>query len=139
MNRILKPAFAAILAAGLAGQALAADLTLQIEGLEEATGSFHVAVFDAAGWDKNDAVTGAIADVSEGTDLTFTGLAPGEYGVKIYQDVDGNGELNLGMWRIPTEPYGFSNDAPARMGPPKFAQARFELTEAGAVQTITLK
>ena len=139
MKRILNSMIAAALAAGIAGQAAAADLTIRIEGVEEASGTFHVAVFDADGWDKNDAVAGKLAPAEEGGELVFTGLEPGAYGVKIYQDVDDNGELNLGMWRIPTEPYGFSNDAPARMGPPKFSKAGFDLPEAGTVQTITLQ
>ena len=139
MKRILKSMTAAALAAGIAGHAAAADLTVRIEGMEEATGTFHVAVFDADGWAVNKAVASALASAEEGTEVTLTGLVPGAYGVKLYQDVDGNGELNLGLWRIPSEPYGFSNDAPANMGPPKFRQARFELTEDGAVQTITLQ
>nr|WP_321509386.1 DUF2141 domain-containing protein [uncultured Hyphomonas sp.] len=139
MKHILKSIIAAALAAGIAGQAAAADLTVRIEGVEEATGTFHVVVFGADGWDENDAVTSQLAPAAEGAELIFTGLEPGAYGIKVYQDVDENGELNLGMWRIPTEPYGFSNDAPARMGPPKFDKAGFELTEAGTVQTITLQ
>ena len=139
MKRILNSIIAAALAAGIAGQAAAADLTVRIEGVEEATGTFHVAVFGADGWEENDAVTSQLAPATEGAELVFTGLEPGAYGIKVYQDVDENGELNLGMWRIPTEPYGFSNDAPARMGAPKFDKAGFELTEAGTVQTITLQ
>lgn len=139
MKRILNSMIVAALAAGVAGQAAAADLTVRVEGVEDNSGTFHVAVFDADGWVDNEAVAGSIVAVEEGAELTFTGLAPGIYGIKLYQDVDENGELNLGMWGIPSEPYGFSNDVSARMGPPKFKRARFELTEAGAVQTITLQ
>jgi uncharacterized protein (DUF2141 family) len=139
MKYVLNSFIAAALAAGIAGHAAAADLTVRIEGVDAATGTFHVAVFGADGWDKNEEVTGRIAPVEDGTELVFTGLEPGVYGIKVYQDVDNNGELNLGVWRIPTEPYGFSNDVSVRMGPPKFDKAGFELTEAGTVQTIKLK
>lgn len=139
MKRILNSIIATVLAAGIGGQAAAADLTVRIEGVEEATGTFHVAVFGADGWDENDAVTGRLAPAEEGAELVFTGLEPGAYGIKVYQDVDDNGELNLGMWRIPTEPYGFSNDASASMGPPKFKSARIDLPDAGTVHTITLQ
>jgi uncharacterized protein (DUF2141 family) len=139
MKRILNSVIAAGLAAGIVGQAAAADLTVRIEGVEDAAGTFHVAVFDADGWQTNDDVAGGLLAVQEGTELTFSGLAPGAYGIKIYQDINDNGELNLGLLGIPSEPFGFSNDASARMGPPKFKQARFELTEAGAVQTVTLQ
>lgn len=139
MKRILTSLIVAGLAAGIAGQAAAADLTIRIEGVEDASGTFHIAVFDAEGWKENEAVAGDLIAAEEGAELTLTSLEPGAYGIKIYQDVDGNGELNLGMWGIPSEPYGFSNDASARMGPPKFKKAGFELTDAGAVQTITLQ
>jgi uncharacterized protein (DUF2141 family) len=139
MKRILTSMISAALAAGLAGQAAAADLTVRIAGIETASGTVHIAVFDAGGWAENEAAAGGTVAAEEGAELTLTGLQPGAYGIKVYQDVDGNGELNLGMWRIPTEPYGFSNGAPARMGPPKFDKAGFELTEAGTVQTVTLR
>ncbi|MEZ5999311.1 DUF2141 domain-containing protein [Hyphomonas sp.] len=139
MKRILNAVIAAALGAGIAGQAAAADLTVRIEGVEAATGTFHVAIFDADGWDGNDAVAGKLTAAEEGAELTFSDLEPGAYGIRIYQDVDNNGELNLGMWGIPSEPYGFSRDASARMGPPRFKSVRFDLPEAGTVQTITLQ
>lgn len=139
LNSMVLAALAAGLSAGLAGQASAADLTVKIEGVETATGTFHVAIFDADGWDENEEIAGQLLPVEAGRELTFSGLEPGAYGIKVYQDVDNNGELNLGMWRIPTEPYGFSNDVSARMGPPRFKPARIDLTEAGAVHTITLQ
>lgn len=36
-------------------------------------------------------------------------LLEGEYLISIYQDVNGNGEMDYGLFRIPQEPYGFSN------------------------------
>ena len=143
MKRILNSMIAAALAAGigtgLAGQAAAADLTIRIEGVEQAAGTFHIAVFEADGWEENQTVASGRLAAEEGAELTLTGLVPGAYGIKIFQDVDDNGQLNLGMWGIPSEPYGFSRDASARMGPPRFKAARFDLPEAGTVQTITLQ
>ena len=139
MKRILNSLIVTAAAAGFAAQASAADLTVRIEGVETATGTFHIAVFDADGWEENQAVTAGTIGAEEGAELTLTDLAPGAYGIKIYQDVDDNGELDLGMWGIPSEPYGFSRDASARMGPPGFKSVRFDLPEAGTVQTITLQ
>lgn len=142
MKRILNSMIAAALAAGigtgLAGQAAAADLTIRIEGVEQAAGTFHIAVFEADGWEENQTVASGRLAAEEGAELTLTGLVPGAYGIKIFQDVDDNGQLNLGMWGIPSEPYGFSNDAPALGGPPSFRRASFKLTEPGTVQTIKL-
>ena len=37
------------------------------------------------------------------------------------------GELNFFMGMYPTESTGFSNNAPARFGPPKWQDAKFEV------------
>ena len=118
--------------------ASAADLTVQVTGLEEASGTIYVALFDEAGWSTNSAVGTARIDVTAPS-AQFDGLAPGTYGVKLFQDLNGDGELALGNFGIPSEPYGFSNDAPVRFGPPRFSDAGFELPETGASQTITLR
>jgi uncharacterized protein (DUF2141 family) len=59
--------------------------------------------------------------------VTVPNLEPGEYAVSAYHDMNHNGRLDTGFAGKPTEPYGFSNDAKGRFGPPKFDQARFHL------------
>jgi uncharacterized protein (DUF2141 family) len=71
-------------------------------------------------------------------EVTAGDLPPGDFGIKMFHDVNGNGKLDKNMFGIPTEPYAFSNNAKANMAPAPWAQARFPLTEAGAVQTIHL-
>ncbi|MGB2959396.1 MAG: DUF2141 domain-containing protein [Bacteroidota bacterium] len=56
---------------------------------------------------------------------TFTDIPYGEYAVKIFHDEDGDKELDTGLFGIPTEAYGFSNNASASFGPPDFEDARF--------------
>ena len=77
--------------------ASAADLTLKVENVGENTGALRIAIFDAGGWSGNDAVAADSVDVSEGADsVVFEGLEPGTYGVKLFHDVDGDGELARG-------------------------------------------
>ena len=59
--------------------------------------------------------------------------------VVVFHDENGNGELDLGQFRIPVEPYGFSNDAPVMMGPPSWKKAAFDVGSDGARQRITLR
>ena len=40
---------------------------------------------------------------------------------------------------IPKEPYGFSNNARSKWGPPKYEAARFDLQEAEVRTFITVK
>lgn len=130
---------ALLAAAFIPATAMAAELAVEVDGIETAGGMLHVAIFDEDGWSDNEAVDGRVVDASTGTvRVVFDGLAPGRYGVKLYHDADGNGELNRGLMGIPSEPYGFSNNASAQFGPPKFGAAAFDLAEPGTVQTIGL-
>lgn len=53
----------------------------------------------------------------------------GTYAIAISQDVNGNGKQDTNWIGIPKEPYGFSNNAKGKMGPPDFEDAKFELTK----------
>jgi len=56
--------------------------------------------------------------------LDFGPVPAGRYAVSLIHDENGNGKLDTRLM-IPREGYGFSNDAPVRMGPPKFERAAF--------------
>jgi len=66
--------------------------------------------------------------------ITFTDVSEGRHAIKAFHDVNDNGELDTNWMGIPTEPYGFSNDAMGTFGPPSFQDASF-LVEPGANTT----
>lgn len=68
----------------------------------------------------------------------FTGVAPGQYAAGGYQDVNSNGRIDFGMSGAPTEPWGYSRDAPAVMGPPQFNDAVVDVPASGAVIPVKL-
>ena len=59
--------------------------------------------------------------------------------IKAFHDIDGNGQMGVNPFGQPVEPFAFSNDAPANMGPASWSAAAFDLADAGAVQTIVIK
>jgi len=69
--------------------------------------------------------------------LQFDNLKDDVYGVAIYQDENENGRLDTGFMGIPKEPYGFSNGAQIRFGPPSFKDVSF-LFHGGGTITIQL-
>ena len=71
--------------------------------------------------------------------LTFENVAPGTYAVKIFQDVDGDGKMGTNALGIPTEPYGFSNNAMGNFGPPSFKEAAFEVGKEPLVIKLKLR
>lgn len=138
MNHFLT---AGALAFAIASSPVASAETMNIDvtNIKTANGKVFVALFDADGFAANKSLQGAAAGVTGDTvRVSFEGVAPGTYGVKVYHDVNGNGKLDRNLIGIPSEPYGFSNDAPVRMSPPRWADAAFEHTGGAAVQTITL-
>lgn len=138
------------LAIALCGSAIAAPananetgatLTLELTGLET-RGTVRVVLFDEAdAFDKGGKpVAGESVTVDEATEtVMFEGLAPGTYGVKLFHDVNDNGEMDTNPFGMPTEPFAFSNNARGNFGPAKWKQAAFELTDAGLTQTLTVK
>ena len=55
--------------------------------------------------------------------MVFSNLEPGRYAAIAFHDENGNGEFDTSFIGVPTEPYGFSNDAQGFLGPPTFDAA----------------
>ena len=70
---------------------------------------------------------------------TFEGINPGTYAIKVFHDVNSNGELDTSWIGWPQEPYGFSNDAPVNTGPPPFKLAAIEVKEGKQTEHIRLR
>jgi len=51
--------------------------------------------------------------------LTFNDVAPGRYAVMVFQDVNGNGKIDLGLMFVPKEPWGISGP---KVAIPSFAR-----------------
>ncbi len=103
------------------------------------TGAVMVALYDASTYVGGQAVRGARIDVAAGhRTASFEGLEPGEYGIKAFHDVNGNGEMDTNPFGMPIEPYAFSNNAVGNMGPAGWDRARFTV-EGAATQTISIR
>lgn len=69
---------------------------------------------------------------------SFTNIPDGTYAVSVFHDEDNDGELATNLLGIPKEDTGSSNNAPARFGPSKWADAKFEIKGEKIKQTIKL-
>jgi uncharacterized protein (DUF2141 family) len=111
-----------------------ASLTITFKGLQAGAGAVLFTLVDSeAAYDgKAPAVTQDVLPASGGQIAkTYEGLAPGRYAIKAFHDVNGDGKMGLNPFGIPIEPFAFSNNAAGMMGPPKWAEAAFEV-KAGA-------
>lgn len=128
---------ALILAPGLvAVPALADELTVSVSNIEAATGQLMVAVLgsEAAFNGEEPAVMSLLLPPRAGT-ITFStdALTSGSYGIRVMHDENGNGDMDSNMVGMPTEPWGFSNNAVGSFGPPEWADLRFELDGSTAI------
>ena len=147
--------------------ARAADLEVEVRGVKPRGGEVHVAVFDHAEDFSLDIEVRAM--VSQGGEISagvftdedqmprppadrlsvtpgartlrfvFPDLEPGDFAVGAYQDRNGNGRLDATVARVPTEPWGISNDPRPEDRSPTWDEAKFTLPPAGTRIVIELK
>jgi uncharacterized protein (DUF2141 family) len=56
----------------------------------------------------------------------------------MFHDENDNNKMDNNFLGIPIEDYGCSNNAKGFMGPPKWIDAKFEVSDKSIIQTITL-
>jgi len=68
----------------------------------------------------------------------FADIEPGTYALAVIHDENLNGKLDVNWLGIPSEGYGFSNDARAALGAPSFSAASFAYDGRSLALTISL-
>ncbi|MGO4210781.1 DUF2141 domain-containing protein [Terriglobus sp. 2YAB30_2] len=133
------------LASEFASQAGATSkLTVQVAGARNSKGQIAIALFqDGAGFpgDKSKAFRTLQVRIDPQTlraQVTLNGLPPGVYAVSVFHDENMNGQLDKNIFGIPKEGYGASNNPKKSMGPPKFAEAKFQLDQPEKAIEISL-
>jgi len=138
---ISPPARAAEACAGAAGPGMA-RLEVETVGLRAAQGEVAVTVYP------DDprrflAHGGKVARLRPAAVLPATSacfwLPPGAYAVAVYHDQNGDHQFNRNRLGLPVEGFGFSNDAPTRVGLPAFAMARFTLPAGGRTLRVRMR
>ncbi len=116
-----------------------AVLTVRVENVSPKGGNLRLALYDRARYEADaDPVTDKVVAAKQGANIvTFDGVEPGEYAIKMFQDFNRNGKFDQNWLGLPEERYGFSNNAGPdwmHLGPPRFDTARIVL-KAGANST----
>lgn len=60
--------------------------------------------------------------------VTYSNLAKGTYAVAVFHDRNKDGILNTNLFGVPTEEYGFSNNARNTFSAPSFSDASFSVS-----------
>lgn len=116
-----------------------ADLTIEI-AVDVPEGNIMLVLFDSQeGYDSGDAIAQASKPAAATVTFTAEGIEPGQYGAKVFHDMNGNGKLDTNIVGMPTEPFAFSNNAPASYGPAKWKDAAFEVSAPVTVHKMEIK
>ncbi len=115
------------------------SVTIEVTGVAEAKGFILVSAFDKSeGWLKRPAQFARVEAKVGTVSVTVPDLAEGEYAFSVIHDVNANNKLDSNAIGIPTEPYGFSNDAAGTFGPAKFEDARVKVGKGAAKFSVKL-
>jgi uncharacterized protein (DUF2141 family) len=68
----------------------------------------------------------------------FEDIPPGTYAMAVVHDENMNGKLDINWLGLPTEGYGFSNDAKGVLGAPSFSDASFKYDGRNVDLTMSL-
>ncbi|HEY1926468.1 MAG TPA: DUF2141 domain-containing protein [Caulobacteraceae bacterium] len=134
----------AIATIGLAPCALASraksqgsPLVVDVTGVPSSTGVVRVNVCTLGTFLKGSCPYSGVAPAVQGeTTVTVNDVPPGVYAVQLYHDRKDLGHVDRGLFGIPKESIGFSNNAPVGLHGPRFGRAAF--IHGGDSQTITV-
>jgi uncharacterized protein (DUF2141 family) len=117
-----------------------ASLTITVHNISDAGGDLRIGVYDEA----NFALKGGVPAARKVTHargptmtITFDTIAPGAYGAKVLQDINQNGQFDIGLKGV--EPIGFSDDPQLKGGLPPFGDVKFIVAPGNNSIDVTLR
>ncbi len=120
---------------------LADGLRVTVRGVKAGEGILRVGAFDEAHreeFSEGQPAHGVDAPATETQmSVEIEGLAPGQYAIAVYQDLNENGKLDRNFLTIPREPYGFSGAW--KSGAASYEEALIEIQALPHAIEITLK
>ena len=114
------------------------ELVIDVVGVNPGVGYVVLALFSSAENHMNQPVLEKTAKVNKADKVTFVlqGLARGRYSLSVFYDENGNARLDTGLFGIPKELVGFSNNARGFFGPPSYDDSAFDLSKPTRMEIL---
>ena len=114
-------------------QLMAAELTFSVSGLRSGYGQLYVGLFKGKNnYQANKAQRWAKRKItSDNLRLSFNDIPEGEYVIRYFHDQNNNQKMDMNVFNMPQEGFGFSNNAKPNMGAPSYEAMKFIVDEAG--------
>lgn len=103
-------------------------LTIVITGFKNDNGNCRFAIDDSKiVYEREDTVFigKVLSIINKQVIVVIDSLPYGEYAIRIFHDENENEKIDTNFLGIPTERYGYSNDASSWFGPPSWEKAKF--------------
>ena len=107
-----------------------------IENARSARGNIHVDICPQANFLSSCPYSAEAAARQGRVEVVVHGVPPGRYAAQITHDENGNKKVDRGLFGIPREGIGFSNNVRVRFHAPRFNDAAFTVT--GGAQSIAV-
>lgn len=129
----------AILVSGLfmPAQAATKQIEFHIEGIQlgeqdQTNGTLYIQLFNGEEnyQQSKPVVATMVKPTSDIAVVNFPNLEAGEYALRFFHDQNDNGELETNLFGLPTEGYGYSNNAKPNFGPVSYEQVKFTIAAA---------
>lgn len=120
-------------------QEKSSTIEIEINNIDNSEGQMLIGLYDSEDHWLKKIYKGGVGTISEGkSSFRFTNVPDGSYAVSVFHDENNDGKLDTNFLGIPKEDTGSSNNAPARFGPPKWEDAKFEVIGGTVKQIIKL-
>jgi uncharacterized protein (DUF2141 family) len=110
------------------------SIEVVITKFENENGKALVGLYNAEDSFLENAWQSQSAEIKKGqARVIFENIPDGTYAVSAFHDEDDDQNLDMFLGFYPTEDYATSNNAPAKFGPPKWEDAKFDLRKGEKV------
>ena len=113
-------------------------LSVTVSEIQSIKGNILLLVCDEGSFMKGGIKMGMTKVEGEKAVIEINDLPAGDYAIMLFQDENGNYQLDRGQKGIPTEGFGFSGNAYSLTQTPTFDQCKFTVSENSAM-TIKLQ
>lgn len=108
----------------------AQNLTIEVRDIVKVDGYLYVAIYNSQETFMKKPLTAFRIEVKDKVlTIPCQGLPAGTYAISLFQDENENSKLDTAAFGIPTERFGFSNDAEGVMGPPSYDKCCFTFAD----------
>jgi len=118
-------------------------MRIQFTNLNAARGSIYLAIYNQESkfLDEKEVLLQKIIPVSApgSLEITLPELPAGTYAISCFHDVNGNGKMDKNFLGVPTDPYGFSNNARPSFRAPNWEEAKFYWQPGAEMVNINLE